>query len=87
MEFNETDLCKMLHTDFREGLSLLKKSPPDLTRGFGPKQPGSKRPKTALSAPEQGSEEGAKAFFNRLTPTRQLGKWQKRKDWGGLAPA
>ncbi len=36
--------------------------------------PGSKRPKTRLSAPRTGSEKGTKEFFNRLTPSPTFGE-------------
>jgi hypothetical protein len=64
----------MTYRNFREDPRVLKKSPPDLTLGLEPSKPGSKRPKTALSAPERRSEKGAKEFFNRLTPYRKVGE-------------
>ena len=60
--------------NFGERRSLLKKLPPDLTRGLEPGKPGSKRPKTALSAPAWGSEKGAREFFNRLAASAHLGE-------------
>jgi hypothetical protein len=36
--------------------------------------PGSKRPKTAFSAPKWASEVDVKEFFNSLSPTRHFGE-------------
>lgn len=40
-------------------------------RSIGDPKPGSKRLKTGLSVPEQGSEKDMEEFFNRLGKSRQ----------------
>ena len=58
-------LYRILDMEFREFLSVLKKSSPDLSAG-------SKRPKTVLSAPQQEPERAMNEFFNTLFSSRHL---------------